>query len=192
MARYMDVFGRNLQCLEKIENETHTCTYTWHIHAYTHMVCVSRSAQQKLEERQGCCDFGRAGDFPCKEVWMSIFFACNMMVKFIQFSNLVAFSYARHQISSYGYILRGISILYTCWMVFHFQILLCRYHVSSRLLRSMSGWGKSHGSRGWGSHRLTWQPVLGLPLFAYMILYAYRNSQLHNLVIYDAHDAEYL
>ena len=44
-------------------------------------------------------------------------FACNMMVKFIQFSNLVAFQYARHQISSCGYILRG--IFYLVHMVFH-------------------------------------------------------------------------
>ena len=157
---------------------------------YTYGVCLQeRSAEARRKARM--LPIRRAGDTMQGGVDVNIF-ACNMMVKFIQFSNLVAFSYARHQISSYGYILRGISILYTCWMVFHFQILLCRYHVSSRLLRSMSGWGKSHGSRGWGSHRLTWQPVLGLPLFAYMILYAYRNSQLHNLVIYDAHDAEYL
>ena len=123
-------------------------------HIHIHSVLSSPGALSRSSKKGKDAAKGRAGDTMQGGVDVNIF-ACNMMVKFIQFSNLVAFQYARHQISSCGYILRGISILYTWFfMVFHVQILLCRYHVSStsqglnrksqrlkkrRLLRSMSG-----------------------------------------------------
>lgn len=81
---------------------------------HIHIWCVSPGALSRSSKKGKDAAKGRAGDTMQGGVDVNIF-ACNMMVKFIQFSNLVAFSYARHQISRLW--------LYSAWYFYFVHML---------------------------------------------------------------------